>query len=194
VLLATAIPEFRRRLQVPDDVPPECPFNIQWVELCVVVQLQPHLDEMAIKTHLIQHHEFKVLNFNLEAANLESSSAPASAELKGALVQARAEGGSAYVPPSELALQLLLLRSEKDRNLGWKIEWVRRQRAVVESDSVIEVHFYMHQLLSIAIIIRALLCEVLPRGDTSIFALFLSCGLVLIPCVMLQEPEASRYI
>jgi hypothetical protein len=128
-------------LQVPDDVPQECPFTIKWAEMCVFVQLQPDLDEMAIKSHLIQHHKFKVLNFNLEAANVESSSAPESAALKEALVKARSDGGGTYMPTSDLAVRLLQRRADKDRALGWKIEWVQRQQAITESTSELEVPF-----------------------------------------------------
>lgn len=118
-------------MQAPEGIPEECPFEVHWTPGCIAVTLQPGLDEMAIKKELIKEHEFKCLHFALEAGAVET--AAEATPLKDALVKARAECGEPFVPPPELALELLQLRSARDKELGWKVEWAQRQKAVQSS-------------------------------------------------------------
>ena len=145
-------------MQAPEGLPDDCPFGVQWTPLCVVVALQPGLEEMAIKKELIKEHEFKCLHFGLEATAIET--AAEAGPLKDSLVKARAECGEPFMPPPELALQLLQLRSERDKELGWKVEWARRQKAVQNSTEQLEVcHFMASTSAHCAITVSALPCR-----------------------------------
>lgn len=126
-------------MQPPDGVPDECPFQVDWKPACVAVQLAPGIDEFAIKSTLVESHEFKCVHLLLEANNVEAG-ADAS-PLKDALVKARAEGGEGYVPPAELAIQLLERRYASDREQGWKIEWERRQALAAERTTQHQVSY-----------------------------------------------------
>ena len=115
------------RLQAPANVPETCPFETEWTPAVVVVQMGEGLDELAIKKKLLASQSCKCVNIQLEANNAEGSSEPT--ELKTSIQQARSELAPGAPLPPDINIQLLQLRWNKDREIGWQQEWARRQEA-----------------------------------------------------------------
>lgn len=126
-------------MQVPDDMPSECPFEVDWTPGIVLVQVEKPLDEMAIKKGLLENQACKCMHILLEIAKADSNSS--ASDLSSRIQQVRAEVGLDGQLPAELLQQLCQSRWTSDRETDWQREWIRRQQAVATSTEAVTVFF-----------------------------------------------------
>eukprot|EP00775_Hariotina_reticulata_P009324 gene9324-9489_t len=127
-------------MQLPPDLPAECPFASDWHAAVFAVQAADGINLTAIKDafrqlQVLQHMSLADLVSRLDPADPLTAELAAAEATAGNASSAGSTADNAVASmPANLASKLLQQRFQKDRELSWKLELVKRRDALAKAE------------------------------------------------------------